>query len=133
MEDNRCGYGTLSVKKKLDTKKPTTDPQEFIEQLKKSHQLKGQDTTILRKLYAGSWKDDNRHGLGTCYYENGDIYYGNWENDMKEGWGQMQYADGTTYEGEFHQEKRHGQGILLHSNIFYLLLSLGSLVRIDSL
>ena len=69
----------------------------------------------LRKLYAGAWYNDNRHGVGTQFYKDGSVYDGRWENNMKEGWGRMMYADGSVYEGEWHRENRHGQGILLTS------------------
>lgn len=31
--------------------------------------------------------DNNRHGLGTFYYENGDEYSGTWKNHKKDGEG----------------------------------------------
>ncbi|KAJ3110502.1 18S rRNA maturation protein [Phlyctochytrium bullatum] len=70
-------------------------------------------TPALRKVYAGEWKDDRRHGFGTYYYEDGSYYEGMWADDQKEGWGKMNYADGSVYEGEWHREMRHGQGIYL--------------------
>ena len=112
--DKRSGYGTLSIRVKQEVQKPTTDANSFILDLERQKKNKKDATSSpLRKVYAGEWANDKRHGLGTCFYENGDIYHGHWEFDMKEGWGQMQYLDGSVYEGEFHQEKRHGQGILL--------------------
>ncbi|KAI8809478.1 hypothetical protein BJ742DRAFT_805239 [Cladochytrium replicatum] len=74
------------------------------------------ETAKLRKIYAGEWKDDMRHGKGTFYYADGSYYDGRWEDDMREGWGKMYYPDGTVYEGEWHKEKRHGEGILIYTN-----------------
>ncbi|KAJ3104455.1 hypothetical protein HDU97_009240 [Phlyctochytrium planicorne] len=73
-------------------------------------------TPALRKVFAGEWKNDRRHGFGTYYYEDGSYYEGKWEDDKKEGWGKMNYVDGSVYEGEWHREMRHGQGIYLLPN-----------------
>ena len=67
----------------------------------------------LKKMYAGEWANDLKHGSGNFFYDDGSIYQGKWENDMKNGWGRMTYADGAVYEGEWFEEKRHGHGILL--------------------
>ncbi|ORY40155.1 histone H3 K4-specific methyltransferase SET7/9 N-terminal domain-containing protein [Rhizoclosmatium globosum] len=66
-----------------------------------------------RAVYAGQWKDDNRDGRGTYFYEDGSWYEGLWKEDQKEGWGRMNYIDGSVYDGEWHKEMRHGQGVLL--------------------
>lgn len=96
-------------------KTTTTDVAIFIQELKKKQSKRDAGaSSTLRKMYAGQWMADKRHGLGTCFYENGDVYHGSWETDMKEGWGQTQFADGSMYEGEWHLGKRHGQGILLN-------------------
>ncbi|KAJ3128644.1 hypothetical protein HK098_003851 [Nowakowskiella sp. JEL0407] len=74
------------------------------------------DPLKLKKIYAGGWKDDKKHGMGTYFFDDGSFYEGNWECDMREGWGKMFYTDGSVYEGEWHQEKRHGEGALLLAN-----------------
>jgi hypothetical protein len=66
----------------------------------------------LRKVYAGQWERDQRSGVGTAFYANGDIYQGAWHADLRHGWGVCHYADGSVYEGEYQQQLRHGQGIL---------------------
>ncbi|KAJ3154153.1 hypothetical protein HDU86_004695 [Geranomyces michiganensis] len=76
-----------------------------------------QDAAPLRKVYAGEWASDVRHGRGTCFYDDGSMYDGMWEGDVREGWGRLQYAaDHSVYEGEWHDGLRHGQGVLLLAN-----------------
>ncbi|KAJ3031225.1 UNVERIFIED_CONTAM: hypothetical protein HDU68_005831 [Siphonaria sp. JEL0065] len=72
-----------------------------------------QEGLLLRKVYAGQWKNDKRDGRGTYFYEDGSWYEGLWMEDQKEGWGRMNYVDGSVYDGEWHKEMRHGQGVLL--------------------
>ncbi|KAJ3023370.1 hypothetical protein HKX48_003481 [Thoreauomyces humboldtii] len=75
------------------------------------------DNQALRKVYAGSWQYDLRHGRGTCFYDDGSVYDGMWENDVRQGWGQLSFAsDSSVYEGEWHDGLRHGQGVLLLAN-----------------
>ncbi|KAL2913101.1 hypothetical protein HK105_207446 [Polyrhizophydium stewartii] len=81
-----------------------------------SHDRDDASAVPLRKVYAGAWAADKRHGIGTYFYHDGAVYEGEWQNDMKEGWGRMMYPDGSVYEGEWHHENRHGQGILLLAN-----------------
>ncbi|KAJ3083158.1 hypothetical protein HDU99_000427 [Rhizoclosmatium hyalinum] len=80
---------------------------------KKKKPAGSSDGLLLRKVYAGQWKDDNRDGRGTYFYEDGSWYEGLWKEDQKEGWGRMNYIDGSVYDGEWHKEMRHGQGVLL--------------------
>ncbi|KAJ3117378.1 hypothetical protein HK100_000836 [Physocladia obscura] len=72
-----------------------------------------EEALILRKVYAGEWKNDKREGRGTYFYQDGSWYEGMWMRDEKEDWGRMNYIDGAVYDGEWHCEMRHGQGILL--------------------
>lgn len=66
----------------------------------------------LRKLYVGAWKDDRRHGKGTCFFKTGEFYQGSWEFGRMHGHGTMRYANGDLYIGEWHDGLRSGQGTL---------------------
>jgi hypothetical protein len=104
--DMRHGYGVLSIP--IQKPGPDSKLDSLFEKTKAASPI-----PQLRKLYAGSWSNDKRHGQGTCFYNDSSVYNGLWANDMREGWGKMSYDDGSAYEGEFHKEKRHGQGIHL--------------------
>ena len=49
-----------------------------------------------------------RHGFGTCTYENGNRYEGDWVNDQRDGNGTMTYASGGKYVGECRHNKNSG-------------------------
>jgi len=66
----------------------------------------------LRKLYVGTWKDDRRHGRGTCFFKSGEFYQGSWEYGRMHGHGTMRYASGDLYIGEWNDGLRSGQGTL---------------------
>lgn len=70
-------------------------------------------------FYEGSLFLDDRDGLGTFWFPNGDIYKGEWKDDIISGSGVMIYADGTRYEGNWSNGKRHGFGNLSWSNNTY--------------
>ncbi|KAJ1523797.1 MORN repeat-containing protein 3, partial [Nowakowskiella sp. JEL0078] len=70
----------------------------------------------LRKVYAGGWHDDKRHGRGTMFYDDGNVYDGMWESGLRCGWGRLSYTDGSVYEGEWFREQRHGEGVLVFAN-----------------
>ncbi|KAI3384829.1 hypothetical protein SNEBB_009081 [Seison nebaliae] len=89
LEGNRTGYGMIS------------------------HQTEKGD---LRKLYAGNWHMNKRHGQGTYFYENGDYYEGEWVNDVREGWGKMMHSNGDSYEGYWSNNLRHGLGMYIFAN-----------------
>lgn len=124
-EDSRSGYGTYSIPV---TQPPIASPSKTpsrpllpsLPALKPSQQhppKRPSTETPLRKVYAGQWLNDLRHGRGTCFYEDGSIYDGMWEGDVREGWGRMTYSsDGSVYEGEWHEGVRHGQGVLVLAN-----------------
>ena len=42
------------------------------------------------RSYVGQWRDDKKHGLGTCTIEGGDIYHGQYQNGEMEGRGILQ-------------------------------------------
>merc|ERR1712187_950571 len=70
----------------------------------------------LRKLYVGGWKDDQRHGRGTCFFRNGEFYQGSWEHGKMHGHGTLRYSSGDLYIGEWHNGLRSGQGTLNRAN-----------------
>lgn len=70
----------------------------------------------LRKLYVGSWKDDRRHGRGTCYFKSGEYYQGSWDNGKMHGQGTLRYSNGDLYIGEWFDGQRCGRGILNKAN-----------------
>ena len=58
--------------------------------------------------YIGNFKDNDYHGLGTYYYENGKKYYeGEWKDGKQHGQGTQFNPDGTVFrsgnwqDGEF--------------------------------
>ena len=48
--------------------------------------------------YSGDFKDNKRHGMGTAYFESGDIYQGNFKNDLQHGKGLCKLSDFTMSE-----------------------------------
>ncbi|KND04473.1 uncharacterized protein SPPG_00200 [Spizellomyces punctatus DAOM BR117] len=120
--DLRNGFGTYSVPAlpqpvQGKTKKPLLPSLPTLKTPPRAQSTPGSHTGPLRKVYAGSWLDDLRHGRGTCFYEDGSVYDGMWEEDVREGWGRMTYkSSGSVYEGEWHEGMRHGQGVLVLAN-----------------
>ena len=51
--------------------------------------------------YDGKWRDDQRHGTGTCSYANGDVYEGRWFRNHKHGEGAYKFHNGNTYRGDW--------------------------------
>ena len=37
--------------------------------------------------YKGDWREDKRHGKGTCFYADGAMYEGDWADDAHHGHG----------------------------------------------
>ncbi|KAI8911332.1 hypothetical protein DFJ77DRAFT_550043 [Powellomyces hirtus] len=126
--DMRSGYGTYSIPispnaESTDAAKKSQEPLlPSLPALKKAAGTAPAKKRVsadiaLRKVYAGEWRYDLRHGRGTCFYDDGSMYDGMWEGDVREGWGRLQFAsDKSIYEGEWHQGLRHGQGVLLLTN-----------------
>lgn len=75
-----------------------------------------QKSKKLRKLYVGGWKDDKRHGRGTCFFKNGEFFQGSWESGKMHGQGTLRYANGDLYIGEWHDGMRSGHGTLNKAN-----------------
>jgi len=76
----------------------------------------GKTGTKLRKLFVGGWKDDKRHGKGTCFFKNGEYFQGDWEHGKMHGQGQMRYASGDMYIGSWNDGDRSGYGTLNKAN-----------------
>jgi len=70
----------------------------------------------LRKLYVGGWKDDRRHGKGTCFFKSGEYYQGTWDHGMMHGHGTLRYDNGDLYIGQWHNGLRSGHGTLNKAN-----------------
>ena len=66
--------------------------------------------------YTGSWRDGNRHGLGTHIYANGAKYIGEFEGDEKHGQGSWYLPNGDKFEGEWKFNERNGEGIYIWAN-----------------
>lgn len=70
-----------------------------------------------KRVYRGSWKNDERCGYGV---EEGEDYYeGEWLHGFKNGRGSIKFSDGSLYEGEFHQDMPHGLGIFQNNFMLY--------------
>mgnify|MGYP006090812941 CR=1 FL=1 len=61
--------------------------------------------------YEGDLKDDEPHGKGTQFYQNGDKYIGDFKNGLKHGHGMYYYANGDKYSGKFEFDEFNGYGI----------------------
>lgn len=79
----------------------------------KRKRSKSAQSMRLHKQYEGEWRDDEKHGKGTFYYQNGDKFEGLFARNQRSGYGVMQYANGDKYEGDWKLNKRNGFGIYL--------------------
>ena len=53
-----------------------------------------------------------RHGLGRCYFSNGDTYKGNWKKDDMDGKGCYSWKKtNNVYLGNWQNTNRHGNGV----------------------
>ncbi|AXG72097.1 MORN repeat protein [Kordia sp. SMS9] len=59
--------------------------------------------------YSGDWKNDQRNGIGTYLWEDGQQYEGNWKNNVRHGPGILSFANGETLEGIWNEGKLHGE------------------------
>ncbi|KAJ3036088.1 hypothetical protein HDV00_003064 [Rhizophlyctis rosea] len=129
--DVRSGFGTYSVPltpppllraQKTSSPFSVHQPPESSSSTHKRLTPHASQNTPMRKIYAGEWLADVRHGRGTCFFDDGGVYDGGWVGDVRQGWGKMIYAGetegeaGEVYEGEWFEGMRHGQGILLLPN-----------------
>lgn len=74
------------------------------------------DDPLFRKVYEGSWKNNQNHGKGKMIFTTGDCYDGDWKEGEFHGTGQFVYNDGDVYDGEFVNNMRHGYGVLRSAN-----------------
>ncbi|CAE8711446.1 unnamed protein product [Polarella glacialis] len=70
----------------------------------------------LRKLYVGGWKDDRRHGRGTCFFKDGQFFQGSWIHGKMHGQGTLRYSSGDLYIGDWYDGLRSGKGTLNKAN-----------------
>ncbi|KXZ46135.1 hypothetical protein GPECTOR_46g204 [Gonium pectorale] len=63
-------------------------------------------------LYNGDHKDDQRHGVGTYTFLNGDQFSGDFANGVPTGSGIMIHANGQIFAGDYANFKRHGYGLM---------------------
>lgn len=67
-----------------------------------------------KSIYIGEWSLNNqRHGKGTNYWEDGTIYEGYWENDKANGEGRCISYNGNVYIGNWKDCKANGKGIYI--------------------
>jgi len=66
--------------------------------------------------YIGTFRNFIPHGVGICYFKNGNVYNGNWSLGKKSGQGTYTYKSGNTYEGSFISDKIAGQGKMAYQN-----------------
>ena len=62
--------------------------------------------------YQGGFKDNRRHGEGTCWYPSGEIYTGEWLNGKKHNKGTVIEPSGNKFVGTWEKGKRRGEGYL---------------------
>ena len=56
--------------------------------------------------YQGGFKDDQRHGRGTCLYPDGGRYTGEWSMGAMDGEGRFEYGNGNVFVGIFSKKRR---------------------------
>jgi len=75
--------------------------------------------------YIGEWEHGKKHGVGTCYYQDGSAdnnnvkisrYAGQWKDDKRSGKGVQHYKDGSKYIGEWKEDKKHGKGVYYYKD-----------------
>lgn len=74
------------------------------------------DKKKLARSYAGQYINDQKHGKGTMFFENGNRYDGHWEKNAITGFGRMLYTNGDTYIGYWFENQRNGYGVFTKSN-----------------
>jgi hypothetical protein len=70
----------------------------------------------LVRSYTGQYLNDQKHGKGTMFFENGCRFDGHWETNAITGFGRMIYATGDVYVGNWKHNMRHGYGVFTKVN-----------------
>jgi len=65
--------------------------------------------------YVGEFVNSQRHGKGTCRWDDQSSYEGEWSLDMRSGDGREHLPDGSSYVGRFRHGQRHGLGKYTHA------------------
>ena len=68
------------------------------------------------ETYKGSWKNDQKDGIGLVKYKDGYEYNGKFKNNKFNGKGKLTWKDGSYYDGEFKDNFFNGMGYLEGSN-----------------
>lgn len=63
------------------------------------------------EVYRGGWKDDQKHGLGTTIYVNGELHTARYDNSKPNGKGRLRYENGDKFEGVFRDGTKVGTGV----------------------
>lgn len=64
------------------------------------------DNTVM----SGDFKNGILEGIGSCFWNNGNIYRGDWISGKREGHGTFVWNGGDTYTGHWVNNKMHGTG-----------------------
>jgi hypothetical protein len=62
-------------------------------------------------VYHGSYKGNDRHGIGQLQYPNGDIFEGIFKSNVIHGKGKYSYGNGDVFVGSWKNGYRHGKGV----------------------
>jgi hypothetical protein len=77
-------------------------------------------------LSKGQFKNDERHGNGSFYWNDKDYYVGGFEHHAISGKGTYYYADGRVYVGSFRNERKNGFGTLTYPESYHVALMEGN-------
>ena len=68
-------------------------------------------SVVEKARYEGSWKDNQKHGVGKMVFPNGDTYEGEWFENKIQGTGTYTYKKtGDVYSGSWVDGKKQGKG-----------------------
>jgi len=56
---------------------------------------------MLKYIYEGNYKDDQKSGYGVFRWPSGSWFEGHFKQDYRHGYGIMHWVDGTKYEGQW--------------------------------